>query len=100
MKYRKKPVEIEAERLTAENWHNVLQLFGAELTETGWRLNLTHASPLGDIHYDNGQISALEIHTLEGTMLASYGDYIIKGVRGEYYPCRADIFRETYEECE
>lgn len=38
-----------------------------------------------------------EIKTLEGTMVAKAGDYIIKGVEGEIYPCRADIFEETYE---
>ena len=38
-----------------------------------------------------------EIKTLEGTMVAKAGDYIIKGVKGEIYPCKADIFEETYE---
>ena len=38
------------------------------------------------------------IETLEGTMLISEGDYIIKGVNGEFYPCKADIFEKTYEE--
>lgn len=36
--------------------------------------------------------------TLEGTMIAEVGDYIIKGVRGEIYPCKPDIFEQTYEE--
>lgn len=39
----------------------------------------------------------IEIPTLEGVMKAQYGDYIIKGVRGEFYPCKPDIFHETYE---
>lgn len=39
----------------------------------------------------------LQIKTLEGNMLASKGDYIIKGVQGEYYPCKPDIFKQTYE---
>jgi hypothetical protein len=38
------------------------------------------------------------VRTLEGDMLASIGDYLIRGVAGEYYPCRADIFEKTYEE--
>ena len=38
------------------------------------------------------------IHTLEGDMKASVNDYIIKGVRGEFYPCKPDIFEETYNE--
>ncbi len=42
----------------------------------------------------------VEIKTLEGVMKANKGDYIIKGVRGELYPCKPDIFYETYEECD
>ena len=40
----------------------------------------------------------IEIETLEGIMKASFGDYIIKGVKGEFYPCKPDIFQATYEE--
>ncbi len=40
----------------------------------------------------------LKIETLEGLMIAAKGDYIIKGVQGEFYPCKPDIFAETYEE--
>ena len=39
-----------------------------------------------------------DIKTLEGTMKAGYGDYIIKGVKGELYPCKPDIFKQTYDE--
>ena len=42
--------------------------------------------------------NTLIIPTLEGTMAADVGSYIIKGVKGEYYPCRGDIFEDTYEE--
>ena len=42
--------------------------------------------------------TTLVIHTLEGDMEASFGDYIIKGVNGEFYPCKPDIFAKTYEE--
>lgn len=38
------------------------------------------------------------IHTLEGDMTAHFGDYIIKGIKGEFYPCRKDIFEESYTE--
>ena len=41
----------------------------------------------------------MEIHTLEGTMVANPGDWIITGVKGETYPCKDDIFRATYEPC-
>lgn len=40
----------------------------------------------------------IAIDTLEGTMRVDYGDYIIKGVKGEFYPCKSDIFLATYEE--
>lgn len=40
----------------------------------------------------------IAIDTLEGTMIVDYGDYIIKGVKGEFYPCKPDIFEQTYEE--
>ena len=43
---------------------------------------------------------SIEISTLEGAMTAQPGDYIIKGIQGEFYPCKADIFEDTYEEVE
>ena len=49
------------------------------------------------ITFDNGDLTAC-IGTLEGDMLFHDGDYVIKGVEGELYPCRKDIFEETYEE--
>ena len=79
MKYRKKPVEIEAMQLTKDNTTEVLTFCNA---------NDIVASN------DDGTIS---IRTLEGTMTASIGDYIIKGVKGEYYPCKPDIFEATYD---
>lgn len=42
-------------------------------------------------------VSAWSIDTLEGVMTANEGDYIIKGIQGEYYPCKPDIFEATYE---
>lgn len=42
----------------------------------------------------------LMIHTLEGNMLADKGDYIIKGIKGEYYPCKPEIFEQSYEDVE
>lgn len=77
--YRKKPVVIDAMRYTGKN--RMLILAWAkwpELTE----------DPLG----------GLEIVTLEGTMTAQPGDWIIKGVKGEFYPCKPDIFAASYEE--
>ena len=43
------------------------------------------------------EYESIDIHTLEGTMRCSNGDYIIKGINGEFYPCKPDIFEKTYE---
>lgn len=75
-KYRKRPVVIEAVQWTGSNV--------GELT--------MHMNGGG-----NFALSGLEIKTLEGTMRADIGDYIIRGVKGEFYPCKPDIFEATYE---
>ena len=82
-KFRKKPVEIEAIRF--EDSVECLQA----LSEAGF----------GPVHvdYDDPANPVLAIETLEGVMTARLGDYIIKGVKGEFYPCKPDIFQETYE---
>lgn len=77
--YKKKPVVIEAVRFTTET-------------------NLRKSFP--DIEIWNGMSdSVIEVYikTLEGKMKISEWDYIIKGVKGEYYPCKPDIFKETYQ---
>ena len=84
-KYRKKLVVIEAFRFNGVNWQECLQ-FMSEIP-----LAFTDELSVRD---------KLEIHTEEGVMRASVGDYIIKGVKGEFYPCKPDIFEETYEEVE
>lgn len=76
-KYRKKPVTIEA-----------IQWDGKNLSEID--------NFMGRI-FENKEI-ILVIHTLEGDMEASVGDYIIKDVNGEFYPCKPDVFAKTYEE--
>ena len=78
-KFRKKPVVVEAVRFTTET-------------------NLRKSFP--DIEIWNGKSdSVIEVYiqTLEGKMKISEGDYIIKGIKGEYYPCKPDIFEDTYE---
>lgn len=95
-RYRKLPVEIEAVELTWATWGEVCELIGpfpegmrgVYLDSEG---NVCDDFPGGD-----AQIGLL-IPTLEGTMLARQGDMIIKGVAGEFYPCRSDIFAATYE---
>lgn len=91
MKYMKKPVVIEAfqlnERgLVAEDW------FWNAVTEN---TIITH--DFGK-YYPNP--AWCEIKTLEGTMIAKAGDYIIRGVKGEIYPCKPDIFKMIYEAVE
>lgn len=49
------------------------------------------------VNYEDKNNPYIPIETLEGTMRASVGDYIIKGVNGEFYPCKPDIFEKTYE---
>ena len=89
MKYRKKPVEVEAIQIHG----NVSEL--KAFLEGNGEVNLY------DTAYEVRAFpprTEVVIHTLEGDMKAHDGDYIIKGVKGEYYPCRKDIFEETYEE--
>jgi hypothetical protein len=87
--YRKKPVVVEAIQLKMENIEALQNLADQGLLGT-----LTYESEPSDYH--RGRLWA-EIETLEGKMLAREGDWIIKGIRGEFYSCRVDIFEETYE---
>ena len=74
--FRKKPVVIEAERYSRNGLEaeRVAKWCNGEQTDDG-----------------------VLIHTLEGIHLGGYGDWIIKGVKGEFYPCKSDIFEATYE---
>ena len=81
MKFRKKPIIIEARQYNGKNAEELV-----EWMKTGSLINL--GKPV------------LIIYTLEGQLAASVGDWIIKGVKGEFYPCKPDIFEETYEEIE
>lgn len=85
-RYRKLPVEIEAVQLTNKTTPDQVARW------CGGRV-----APHPDKIYTGGPL-VIEIDTLEGTMRAEPGDWIIKGVAGEFYPCRADIFAATYEE--
>ena len=80
-KYQKKPVFVEAIRWTGQNFTSVVSFVGESLV------------------FDEN-CKDLIIKTLEGNHLCRKGDYIIKGIRGEFYPCKADIFHETYREWE
>lgn len=82
-KYIKKPVEIEAIQWLGYNWNEVCDFLTVPINGRG--------------QLENGADMCVIIETLEGEMRATIGDYIIKGVRGEFYPCKAGIFEETYE---
>jgi hypothetical protein len=85
MKYRKKPVVIEA-----------VQYFEGEtsITDIKKGLGLFHSDLLPLRFNDYGAY----IETLEGNVQVTNGGYIIKGIKGEFYPCKPDIFKATYEE--
>lgn len=101
--FRKKPVEIEAVQFDGSNVVEIA-MFGALVFETNalaWDYNA------GAYRYPGGKWAftgeggmhpnCLLIPTLEGDMLARPGDWIIRGVQGEFYPCKPDIFDQTYE---
>lgn len=88
--YRKKPVVIQAIQLTSENIEDVEAILGYQP-----KMRRAYKNEVDFLKKKNEL--GLHIKTLEGDMLASIGDYIIKGVKGEFYPCKPDIFEMTYE---
>ena len=86
--YRKKPIEIEA-----------FQLNSRGLVEEDWFWDAVTKNHI--ITHSFGKHDPIdawcEIRTLEGLMIANTGDYIIRGIKGEIYPCKADIFEATYD---
>jgi len=78
--YTKKPIPIEARQITIENAEELASWSKSDI-----------------VRRPDGTISGMMVYTLEGTMTGSVGDYLIKGVRGEFYFCAKDIFEETYE---
>jgi hypothetical protein len=91
-KYRKKPVEIEALQYTGDNLEEMLNFTGKHPKFDQWFKSLEDYQ----MHVLNDRM-IFKVFTLEGVMEASIGDYIIKGVKGEFYPCKPDIFEMTYE---
>lgn len=81
MKYRKKPVVIDAMQFTEEDKTRVFNWVGG--------------NRFADFDKDGNP--TLRIGTLEGDMTATLGDWVIKGIKGEFYPCKPDIFEATYE---
>ena len=85
-KYRKKPVVIEAMKFNGMS--NAIEC-----------IDFTNKTSHALSEKENGVVKSwhLIIPTLEGSMTANVGDYIIKGIKGEFYPCKPDIFEATYE---
>lgn len=89
-KYRKKPVVIQAVKWTG--CHD-------QQEDPYW---IVEAIEKGEIWFigNGSEHVVMQIDTLEGVMTANRGDYIIKGIQGEIYPCKPDIFEATYEKVE
>lgn len=86
-RFRKKPIEITAVQLRWDTWSEMCEHAGVGL--------LSEGKPEG-IHRDDGKIE-MGIPTLEGLMVASENDWVIRGIQGELYPCKPDIFAATYD---
>lgn len=82
--WRKKPIVVDAVQVTKDNWSEVKNWCAGK----DWRNNRRTL----EIDY-----IVFTIQTLEGNMAVQWGDYIIQGVKGEFYPCKPDIFKKTYE---
>ena len=91
-RYRKKPVVIHALQWTGENLRDVIAF-----TDGPPDTRNHHAGMKWEEYAELVRREGLKIFTLEGTMDASIGDWIIRGVKGEFYPCKPDIFAATYE---
>ena len=86
--YRKKPVTIDAVRFNGLNPTEIKDFVGENCEVEIYDNEVTPP------------VARIIIHTLEGDMEVSKGDYVIKGVKGEFYPCKPDIFEQTYESVE
>lgn len=93
-KFRKKPVVIEAVQLRWTHWNEVCDFLGPIVSEENPARSVDGCS---DTCGEQGPFIELTIPTLEGDHIARHGDWIIKGVQGEFYPCKPDIFEATYE---
>ena len=86
--YRKKPVVIEAVQWNGKNFDAISKFTGY------WH---GHKKAHEDAEERALKTGEMHIYTLEGVMTASAGDWVIKGIKGEFYPCKNDIFEATYE---
>lgn len=95
-KYKTKPCEIEAVEWNGRNIREILHFM-----DENFNMDFIPCCTMEEEKWyeycEMVRRNGLEIKTLEGVMLASVGDYIIKGLRGEFYPCKPDVFEKKYE---
>lgn len=87
-KYRKNPLTIEASKLTRESYSDIVKWIGDSVEAVSKWANESM------LDFDH----SIVIKTLEGSMCAYIGDYVIRGIAGEFYPCKSDIFEKSYSE--
>lgn len=93
--YRSRPVEIQAVQLCWRNWSDVCEFLGEIVSpENPGRNSEMYSDTCGE---ESGNYIELTIPTLEGDMLARHGDWIIRGLKGEFYPCKPDVFASKYD---
>jgi hypothetical protein len=98
MKFRKKPVVIEAVQLCWKNLSEICAFTGDIISpQNEAREVRTYSDTCGE---SGPTYLEITIPTLEGNHTAKHGDWIIRGVSGEFYPCKPDIFAKTYEPAE
>jgi hypothetical protein len=85
--YKTKPCQIEAFLYDGFNGETI----------RGWSNGKVIDSPVAEPTSDNPTGRYVQVYTLEGVMIGIVGDYIIKGIRGEFYPCKPDVFNKKYE---
>lgn len=96
-KFRKKPVVVEAAQVRATDFNGHTWDGFPFSDNPQWLLDAVKGHTLRPVTPGCTDYAEWEIETLEGTMLATPGDWIIRGVKGEIYPCKPDIFAATYE---
>jgi len=96
--YRKRPVVIESRQFIGPT-ADIMNVYQWVESHVGSFDPLSEDKPISGVSIDPATGHIL-IATLEGVMQAKLGDWIIKGVQGEFYPCKPDIFEATYEKVE
>lgn len=99
MKYVKKPVVVEAIQFTENNIKEVLAFMG-KITSVDFTPCCTMEEEKFYEYCENCKQEGIPITTLEGDIRLKTGDYLIRGTKGELYPCKPDIFKDVYEPVE